>query len=108
MEQSAKSMAQIVAEMSDEDRAEIFAGFTEEDFEALQWDWSFWGRPSQFVPEGTFIHLALAGRGFGKTRAGAEFVRDRAMRYPGCRIALVGRASGDTTGTIIYGESGIM
>lgn len=104
----AKSLAMKVAELSPEERAAIFADLTDEQKEALLYDWSFWGRPEQFVPEGSFIHLALAGRGFGKTRAGAEFVRDRAMRYPGCRIALVGRASGDTTGTIIYGESGIM
>src|SRR5690606_4074801 len=55
--------------------------------------------------------MYLVGEGMiptHNTRAGAEFVRDRAMKYPGCRIALVGRASGDTTGTIIYGESGIM
>lgn len=55
--------------------------------------------------------MYLVGEGMiptHNTRAGAEFVRDRALRFPGCRIALVGRASGDTTGTIIYGESGIM
>jgi phage terminase large subunit-like protein len=103
-----RSLAEIVAEMNEEERAAIFADFTDAEFEQLQYDWSFWGRPKQFVPEGSFIHLALAGRGFGKTRAGAEFVRDRAMRYPGCRIALVGRAARDTSQTIIYGESGIM
>ena len=38
--------------------------------------WPLWARPSQLPPQGDWrIWLLLAGRGFGKTRAGAEWVR---------------------------------
>src|SRR5271170_588695 len=39
-------------------------------------DWAFWARPDQAPPDGDWvIWLILAGRGAGKTRAGAEAVR---------------------------------
>jgi phage terminase large subunit-like protein len=75
----------------------------------LEHDWAFHGRPEQFAPEGHWTTwLIVAGRGFGKTRAGAEWVRKMAMENPGCRIALVGRASGDATQVMIHGDSGII
>lgn len=100
-----KSLAQIVAALSPQERADVLEGL---DHEKLAYDWSFWGRPEQFVPEGHFIHMICQGRGAGKTRSGAEWVRETAMKYPGCRIALVGRTTADVIGTMINGESGIM
>ena len=39
-------------------------------------DWEFWARSDQAPPPGDWIiWLILAGRGAGKTRAGAEAVR---------------------------------
>lgn len=52
--------------------------------------------------------LYLAGRGSGKTRACAEWVNDKALRNPGCRIAIVARTAGDVRDTAIRGESGII
>ena len=44
--------------------------------EQLRFSWDFWGRPHQFAPSGDWSNwLILAGRGFGKTRTGAEWVR---------------------------------
>ena len=41
-----------------------------------QWDWDFWARPEQLLPAGEWLTwLVLAGRGFGKTRLGAEAIR---------------------------------
>jgi phage terminase large subunit-like protein len=54
----------------------VFAGYTQADFASLDFDWSFWGRPEQIAPPGNWDNwLILAGRGFGKTRTGAEWVR---------------------------------
>lgn len=79
------------------------------DPEKLIWDWKAWGRPEQFAPPGKWnVWLICAGRGFGKTRAGAEWVRDMAIRYPGCRIALVGRTAADVRDVMVDGESGII
>ena len=62
---------------------------------ALLWDWRFWARPNQLAPEGEWsTWLALAGRGFGKTEAGAQWVRQRVK--DGARsIALVAETQKD-------------
>jgi phage terminase large subunit-like protein len=83
--------------------------FIDENAESMEYDWRMHGRPSQFAPEGEWdIWLVCAGRGFGKTRTGAEWVREKALNNPGCRIALVGRTSTDVSRTMVHGESGIM
>lgn len=52
--------------------------------------------------------MVLAGRGFGKTRMGAEWVRKMAHEYPGCRIALVAETAADARDVMVKGESGIL
>ena len=52
--------------------------------------------------------LALAGRGFGKTRCGAEFVADEAMKSPGIRVALIGPTAVDPCRVMVEGESGLL
>ena len=76
----------------------------------LKWDWDFWARPDQKPPEGTdwFVWLILAGRGWGKTRTGAEWVRTLAAENPGCRIALVAETAADARDVIIKGDSGLL
>jgi phage terminase large subunit-like protein len=75
----------------------------------FRYDWNLWARPKQREPEGEWDILGLvAGRGGGKTRPGAEMVRDRAERYPGIRMALVGRTAADVRDTMVNGESGVI
>jgi len=104
-----KSLAQLIAAMSDEEKAEVLAGL---DPEALQWDWSFWGRPEQQRPQGDDwnIWMYLAGRGAGKTRTASEWVREEA-KYTNTgqrRFALVARTAADVRDVIVEGESGII
>jgi phage terminase large subunit-like protein len=104
-----KSLAQIIAAMSDEEKAEVLAGL---DPDALQWDWSFWGRPEQQRPQGDDwnIWMYLAGRGAGKTRTASEWVREEA-KYTNTgqrRFALVARTAADVRDVIVEGESGII
>lgn len=81
----------------------------EMDPEAAIYDWNIWGRPEQLCPQGQWhLWAAVAGRGFGKTRLLAEWVRKVAREHPGCRIALVARTAADCRDVIINGESGIM
>ena len=54
------------------------------------------------------IWVILAGRGFGKTRAGAEWVRARAEADPEARIALVGASLGEVRSVMVEGESGVL
>jgi phage terminase large subunit-like protein len=51
--------------------------------------------------------MILAGRGFGKTRAGAEWVSAMARDHPGLQIALVGRTNDEVRKVMIEGPSGI-
>jgi phage terminase large subunit-like protein len=70
--------------------------------------WSEWARPSQLPPPGDWrVWLLLAGRGFGKTRAGAEYVRAR-VKEGARRIALVGPTAEDTRDVMVEGDSGIL
>jgi phage terminase large subunit-like protein len=78
--------------------------------EALgSWHWEVWGRDEQLPPDGEWrVWLICAGRGFGKTRAGAEWVRNVARFDPAARIALVGASLGEVRSVMIEGESGVL
>jgi phage terminase large subunit-like protein len=95
--------------------AQAFARFLRDarpgDLEAVSYCWPLWARPDQLEParaEGWDDWLLLAGRGFGKTRTGAEQIVKWARETPGVRIALVGRVPKDVRDVMIEGESGIM
>lgn len=82
------------------------------DREALQllYDWyGTWARPKQLPPEGEWsTWLILAGRGWGKTRTGAEWIRKQARENPGAQFALVARSPGDARDVMVEGESGLL
>ncbi|WP_431469413.1 DNA-packaging protein [Sphingosinithalassobacter sp. LHW66-3] len=77
---------------------------------ALLHDWRFWADPRQLPPEGDDwrVWLMLAGRGFGKTRAGAEWVRALAEAEGAAQIALVGATLAEVRAVMIEGPSGIL
>jgi phage terminase large subunit-like protein len=76
---------------------------------AKEFDWSWWQRPDQRPPEGDWrVWLAMAGRGFGKTRMGAEWVRGLAETHQDLRIALVGATMAEVRSIMIEGESGVL
>jgi phage terminase large subunit-like protein len=80
--------------------------------EALVLDawFEFWAHASQLAPSGKGWRtwLMLAGRGFGKTRAGAEWVERLANARPGARIALVGATIADARSIMVEGTSGLL
>jgi phage terminase large subunit-like protein len=104
----AKSMMENLLLLPEEERNAILAGLNEKD---LVWDWHAWGRPEQLPPEGDWnIWIYLAGRGAGKTRSAAEWVRETA-KYTNTgqrRFALVARTAADVRDVIVEGESGII
>lgn len=71
--------------------------------------WRAKARPNQIAPDWDWlIWLMLMGRGAGKTRAGAEWVKELVEVGPPKRIALVGATAADVRDTMIEGESGIL
>lgn len=90
-------------------RAAALADLTEADAAALLYDWQFWARDNQLPPPGEWlVWLLLAGRGFGKTRTGAEFVRARVEAGEARRIALVSATAADVRDTMIEGPAGLL
>lgn len=74
-----------------------------------RWDWAIWGRDSQKPPPDDWhTWLIMAGRGFGKTRAGAEWVNAVAEREPDARIALVAANLAEARAVMVEGESGLL
>lgn len=72
-------------------------------------NWQEVARPDQLTPTGDWTTwLALAGRGWGKTRTGAEFVREQIENGNAKRVALVAATSADARDVMIEGESGIL
>ena len=71
--------------------------------------WRAFSHRGQFEPDGDWrVWLIRAGRGFGKTRAGAEWVHQVARDNPGARIALVSGTGDDVRRVIIEGASGLL
>ncbi|MFN0262867.1 DNA-packaging protein [Tepidamorphus sp. 3E244] len=78
-------------------------------------DWAFWGRAEQKPPPGDWTSwLILGGRGAGKTRSGAEFVRAAALglsegaQMPVSPIALVGETYDEARAVMVEGSSGLL
>ena len=71
--------------------------------------WPLWARDSQIAPPGDWsVWLLMAGRGFGKTRTGAEWVRARVESGMSKRVALVARTPADVRDVMIEGDSGLL
>ncbi|WCS27250.1 terminase family protein [Methylobacterium sp. NMS14P] len=73
-------------------------------------EWIERARPEQLTPPGTSwsTWLILAGRGWGKTRTGAEHVAWRGASKPGRRIAVLAPTYADARDTCVEGESGLL
>lgn len=72
--------------------------------------WRAKARPSQLPPQGSGWNgwLVMAGRGFGKTRTGAEWIHELVQTGSAGRIALVAPTSADARDTMVEGQSGIL
>ena len=101
--------ATLLASLPEDVRTRLLDQLTPGEAWALLYDWPFWARPNQLPPRGSWrVWLLLAGRGFGKTRTGAEFVRARVAARSAGRLALVAPTAADARGVMVEGESGIL
>lgn len=89
---------------------EMLAMLSPQELAEYAYEWSEWRRPSQRIPLGMGdvfrIWLIQAGRGYGKTRTGAETVRIMCEHVE--RIGLIGVTRADGRDVMVEGESGIM
>lgn len=90
-------------------RKAFIESLSEEEAELLIYDWKFWARQEQLPPPGDWLMwVLLGGRGSGKTRAGAEWAKERGLVAPERRIALVAETFADGRDTMVEGESGML
>lgn len=104
-----KSLAEKLAALPPDERAKALAGLTDAEAEALLYDWrGFLARPDQVAPDGDWdVWITLAGRGWGKTRTGAEWVREKIAA--GCkRIAIIAETQKDLEQVMVEGDSGLL
>lgn len=86
-----------------------FRQLSPREIDRLLHDWELWARDDQLPPPGDWTTwLIIAGRGAGKTRAGAEWVRASALEYDDARIALVGETLSDVRSVMVEGVSGLL
>ena len=101
--------AMCLAKVSAEKRAYLIAALSSRQILSLEQDWPFWEGEEQAEPDGDWrIWMMLAGRGFGKTRVGAEWARALAKANPGIRIALVSATMAEARAVMVEGESGVL
>lgn len=110
-------LALAMARLPREVRQDILASLTDDQCLEILYDWRIWARPQQLPPAGDWqCWLVMAGRGFGKTRLGAEWVRYRIegqtplVASPNAprRLALVSRSFADARDVMVEGESGLL
>jgi phage terminase large subunit-like protein len=104
-----KTLIEKVASLPKSKRKKFYESLSADDVTRLYYDWDFWARKEQLPPDGDWMYwLLLAGRGFGKTRTGSEFIRHCAEQGQYKRIGLIGRTAADVRDIMLYGESGLM
>ena len=108
-----RSLRLDLLELPDDKRNKAIDSLSIEDAEALEFDWSFWARAEQLWRPGPERDTwYLSGRGFGKTRTGAEATRYVVEHIEeiggGDQIFLAGRTASSRNAEMLYGPSGLM
>lgn len=105
---TAEIVARLIALPADERLAAVRA-MTRAQRREFRDRWTAWAHDGQRAPPGDWrVWLIRAGRGFGKTRAGAEWVTQVARDMPEGRIALVGATADDARQVMVEGPSGLI
>lgn len=111
------SPAELLASLSEAERTTLLSSLSEPELAELRWYWNFWARTNQKAPPGDWnTWLVLAGRGFGKTRMGSEWIRENVCGSTPLgagpagwgRVALVAETAADARDVMVLGDSGIL
>nr|WP_089994491.1 terminase family protein [Cognatiyoonia koreensis] len=103
-----RSGARLIASAPPTVQANFLSAQSEHEIAALEYLWEFWAMPHQLPPDSDWRNwVILGGRGAGKTRAGAEWVRTK-VAEGARRLAIVGDTFDQAKEVMVFGESGIM
>lgn len=105
------ALAERLAALPADQRAEVLAAYDDDQLRALTYDWDVWARPDQLPPAEDWSVWAIvgAGRGAGKTRTGAEWVRRKVRAGPRMGDGVfVGATPADVRDLMVEGPSGIL
>jgi phage terminase large subunit-like protein len=111
------SFDRMIDQMADPEKADegekvcraLTAKLDETERSSFAYLWEYTARANQLPPPGDWrVWMIMAGRGFGKTRAGAEWVRMIADSNPDARIALVSSSLAEARAVMVEGESGLL
>lgn len=116
---SGQSVAEDLAELSVYERAGVFQGMSQDEIADILFDWHFWARPDQMLPGKIqvnhkdvdwFLWACISGRGAGKTRTGAETIKEwvGGPTSPPVLLALVAESAPDARDVMVEGPSGIL
>jgi Terminase large subunit, T4likevirus-type, N-terminal len=105
--------ARRLAEMSEAQRRHVLSGLPEADLAALEHHWPFWARADQLPPDRALwpiwrTRLLLGGRGSGKTRAAAEWVRAEMESGRRRQTGVIAPTADTLRRTCIEGQSGLL
>lgn len=110
-----KSLAELLGSATEDEVAEFLDGMSHNAIAAMPWLFEIWALDHQMPPDGDWMTwVIMGGRGAGKTRAGAEWVR---RQVEGCRpeekgkcqrVALIGETIDQAREIMVFGDSGIM
>jgi phage terminase large subunit-like protein len=104
-----KALVERLRALAPDARAAALAAAGEEYVKALDERWPVWAHKGQLPDHDDWtIWVMLTGRGFGKTRAGAEWVSEKARTCPDARIALVAANPKEARRVMIEGRSGLL
>ena len=91
------------------ERSQLIGALSPEEVESAGIHWPSWAHEGQLAPDGGWdAWVIVAGRGFGKTRAGAEWIAAAARGNGQLRIALVAASIDEARRVMIEGESGLL
>ena len=114
MKSASSSLADQIRALPASERDALIDSMSVEAAHLFKYDWESWARPNQLTPDNCHCHagrwttwLILAGRGYGKTRVGAEQVR-RWYRAGFKRINFIAATADDLRDVMVEGETGIL
>jgi phage terminase large subunit-like protein len=105
--------ARTLAQLTPDARHAVLADLSSDELAALEYEWRFWARPDQLPPDPSLwplwrCWLMLAGRGAGKTRSAAEYIRAMVEAGRHRLIGIVGPTADAIRRDMIEGSSGLL